>query len=50
MPKTKPDVAATIFKIVDGGSWVTRRSQITSSNAWQVCFRHKFLKKQNLSP
>jgi hypothetical protein len=31
MTKTKPDVARIIFEIVDGGRWVTSRSQITIS-------------------
>ena len=45
MRKTEPDVAGIIFEIVDGGLWVTGRSQITSSDVWQICFRH-----QKLSP
>ena len=42
MTKTEPDVSTTIHGIVDGGLWVSSRSQVTSRNAWQVCFHHDF--------
>jgi hypothetical protein len=48
MTKTKPHVAHIIFEIVDGGWWVTSRSQVISSIVWQIWFRHNFSKK--LSP
>jgi hypothetical protein len=33
-----------VFTPWSGGWWVTSRSQVTSSNVWQYCFRHSFSK------